>query len=192
MRRRGEIGQRHGATGKPFPRLRQPAEIFQVIAHGEIAGAHRCASGLPRPVIRFMTFSPSRLRVASAANLPSNQATSRRASTRSASVRPSSGRVGIGFLEVFADDTGIGDRKPIVLDQRRHGAGRIEFQIFSAPFPGLFRSQIERQAFLRENQAHLAGVWRQRQMIQRSHRRCLWHRAPRRAKRLATSVFGLK
>ena len=49
-------------------------------------------------------------------------------------------RVGIGFLEILADHAGIGDGQAVVLDQRRHGAGGVQLQIFGPPLPHLFRA----------------------------------------------------
>ena len=89
----------------------------------------------------------------SLANLPSNQATSPADLHALAQRAAQQGGVGVGFLQILADHPAIGDDQAVILDQHRHGAGRVHGEVFGAAFPHTLHLQLERQTPLGEDQA---------------------------------------
>ena len=91
-------------------------------------------------------------------------------------------RVGVGFLEVFADYAGIRNDQSTVFNERRDGAGGVEFQVFGPSFPHLFQPEFEGKAFLGQYEPDFSCERRERQVVESTHRRNLSHRVSRRAK----------
>src|SRR3954454_4552337 len=73
-------------------------------------------------------------------------------------------------MQVLADQPGIRDDEPVILDERLDGSGGVHLKVFRSPLPYLFQPQVEWQALFGQDQSHLAGERRQGQMVQDSHR----------------------
>lgn len=72
-------------------------------------------------------------------------------------VQTDQGRVRINLVQILANDLGIGQRRPIRLDQDRHVSGGVEGQKIRPPFPYFLYFQVELKPFLRQGQTDLAG-----------------------------------
>lgn len=79
------------------------------------------------------------------------------------------GGVGVGFVEVFADDVAVGDDEAVFLNEGGDFGGGIELQVLVAALPNLFDAHLEGEVLLGEDDADLAGVGREGEVVEEAH-----------------------
>ena len=131
--------------------LGQPADILQVVLDRAVADAERRRVRLAaakQPLHELLAEQVARDFLGELAVEPGDQP----ARLDPLGMRPAEQRgVRIGFLQILADHARIGDGQPVLLEQCRDRAGRVQLQVFRAAAPTPSRASARTAgAFRRE------------------------------------------
>ena len=157
MRSGGEIGEREIGTRQPLPALGEVADIVQMAAQVGVSHPERPGIGLAapgHPLHDLFAQQMARHVMIEAQIEPGDQPAHLHPLGQGAAKQRD---IRIGLVQVFADGRRFGDDEAILIQQRGHRAGRVDFEEFRPALPGLFQPEFERQALLGQRQTDFAA-----------------------------------
>ncbi len=177
MRRGGEIRVGQPVAGEEVPRLRQPADIGQMIAHIDLGCAdyvcrRRAAAILLAHETLVDALGHQRVRRLLEEFFVEPRHQSAHLDTlghRGRQQSPFARLQAVRLVEIFGDDPGARNRRKSVSHQDRRGARRIEHEKPFAPLPGPFFHKAQVEAVFAQHQANEARMRTERMMIERVH-----------------------